>query len=273
MAWISVHEQVIGGKLRNLAKEIGCSQNEALGLLIRLWLWGINNANKEGFIVGADKADVADVLNIGIDKRYDPEIVVEAMINTGWIDIANGLYIHDWEEWQEQWYKVIGLRERDAARKREERKRSRLQNDAGRRTDSISQEPEPEPAAAPSSETEDSPIPENPEKPKKTAAEERTPAFEEFWKVYPRKEGKGEAYKKYKARLKDGYSEAELLEAATNYASRCARERTEKKYIKMAKTFLSDTLPFVDYIKKQSQSEAKQEQTDGANPFGKFLKG
>ena len=28
MAWISVHEQVIGGKLRNLAKEIGCSQNE-----------------------------------------------------------------------------------------------------------------------------------------------------------------------------------------------------------------------------------------------------
>lgn len=271
MAWISVHEQVIGGKLRNLAKEIGCSQNEALGLLIRLWLWGINNANKEGFIVGADKADVADILNIGIDKRYAPDVVVEAMINTGWIDIANGLYIHDWEEWQEQWYKAIGLRERDAARKREERKRSRLQNDAGRRIDAISQEPEP--AAAPLPAVEDSPIPENPEKPKRTAAEERTPAFEEFWKVYPRKEGKGEAYKKYKARLKDGYSEEELLEAATNYASRCARERTEKKYIKMAKTFLSDSLPFVDYIKKQSQSEARQEQADGVNPFGQFLKG
>ena len=51
MAWISVHEQVIGAKLRSLAKEIGCSQNEALGLLVRLWLWGINNANKEGQIV------------------------------------------------------------------------------------------------------------------------------------------------------------------------------------------------------------------------------
>ena len=45
MAWISVHEQVIGGKLRSLAKEIGCSQNEALGILIRLWLWAINNAS------------------------------------------------------------------------------------------------------------------------------------------------------------------------------------------------------------------------------------
>ena len=162
------------------------------------------------------------------------------------------------------------MRERDAARKREERKRSRLQNEAGRKEDAISQEPAPE--MIPSPAVKDSPTPE-PEKPKKTAAEERTPAFEEFWKVYPRKEGKGEAYKKYKARLKDGYSDAELLEAATNYAGRCARERTEKKYIKMAKTFLSDTLPFVDYIKKQSQSEAKQEQTDGANPFGKFLKG
>ena len=50
MAWISVHEQVIGGKLRNLAKEIGCSQNEALGVLIRLWLWAINNAGKDGVI-------------------------------------------------------------------------------------------------------------------------------------------------------------------------------------------------------------------------------
>ena len=271
MAWISVHEQVIGGKLRNLAKEIGCSQNEALGILIRLWLWAINNAGKDGCIVGADKDDVAEILNIGIDRRYSADDVVDALIATNWIDMENGLYIHDWEEWQEQWYKAIGLRERDAARKREERKRSRLQNDAGRRIDAISQEPEP--AAAPLPAVEDSPIPENPEKPKRTAAEERTPAFEEFWKVYPRKEGKGEAYKKYKARLKDGYSEEELLEAATNYAGRCARERTEKKYIKMAKTFLSDSLPFVDYIKKQSQSEARQGHADGVNPFGQFLKG
>ena len=34
--------------------------------------------------------------------------------------------IHDWEEWQEQWYKAIEVRERDAARKREERKRKRM---------------------------------------------------------------------------------------------------------------------------------------------------
>ena len=56
---------------------------------------------------------------------------------------------------------------------------------------------------------------------------EYSKAFEEFWKAYPRKIGKGEAYKKYKARLNDGWSKAELLEAAKNYAGRVARERTE----------------------------------------------
>ena len=51
MAWISVHEQVVGGKLRTLAKELNCSQNEALGMLVTLWLWGINNADSEGKII------------------------------------------------------------------------------------------------------------------------------------------------------------------------------------------------------------------------------
>ena len=44
MAWISVHEDIIGGKLRELSKSLGCSQNESIGILIRLWLWCINNA-------------------------------------------------------------------------------------------------------------------------------------------------------------------------------------------------------------------------------------
>lgn len=41
MAWVSVHDNVIGGKLRELAKEIGCTQEEALGILVSLWIWGL----------------------------------------------------------------------------------------------------------------------------------------------------------------------------------------------------------------------------------------
>lgn len=61
MAWISVHEQVVGGKLRTLAKELNCSQNEALGMLVTLWLWGINNADSEGRIIGANVTVTGDI--------------------------------------------------------------------------------------------------------------------------------------------------------------------------------------------------------------------
>lgn len=69
---------------------------------------------------------MAEVLNIGIDRRYGADDVVDALVTTGWIDIENGLYIHDWEEWQEQWYKAIEVRERNAARKRKERSLKRM---------------------------------------------------------------------------------------------------------------------------------------------------
>lgn len=247
MAWISVHEQVLGGKLRKLAKEIGCSQNEALGLLIRLWLWGINNADKEGRIIGADKRDIAEALTIGIDARYSPDAVVGTLISTKWIDFDDGLYIHDWEEWQEQWYKAIEVRQKDAERKRRERARKKAEN-LLRSKKAASDTPEKE-----MEETLPTPkllIPHEEEQKSQPVTASYTKDFEEFWNLYPRKVGKGEAYKKYQARLKDGWSPKELNEAAGAYASACMRKRTEKDYIKHAKTFLSDNTPFIDYLPK-----------------------
>ena len=78
--------------------------------------------------------------------------------------------------------------------------------------------------------------------------------FEEFWLAYPRKDDKGQAYKKYQARLKDGYSEAELLIAAKSYAARCQQDGTEPRYIKQGKTFLGDAMPFIDFVPKSDTS-------------------
>ena len=45
--------------------------------------------------------------------------VVQALADVGWIDMAaSGFYIHDWDQWQEQWYKLQKNRKRDAERKR-----------------------------------------------------------------------------------------------------------------------------------------------------------
>lgn len=244
MAWISVHEQVIGGKLRNLAKAIGCSQNEALGILVRFWIWGINNADRDGEIIGAEKEDVAEVLTSGISRSLDPEEVVDAMVLTGWIDInESGLYIHDWEEWQKQWYRAHYTREKATERKRRERQRKK----------SAMQEQEIQPEEPEIMDKEaDVPSVES----KKDKSSGYSTDFESFWNAYPRKVEKGAAYKKYKTRLKDGWSPAELLEAARNYAFECERKRTEKEYIKHAKTFLSDSTPFADYIRSGSASLA-----------------
>lgn len=92
-------------------------------------------------------------------------------------------------------------------------------------------------------------------------------AFEELWSVYPRKKEKARAYKCYKARLSDGFSEDELLLAVKRYAQECDSKETEEQYIKLAATFLGPNTPFVDYLgdyKASSQTQKK------ANKFNNF---
>lgn len=82
---------------------------------------------------------------------------------------------------------------------------------------------------------------------------------------------KGSAYKKYSARKKDGYSDEELITAARNYADQCKAKKTEKDYIKHPKTFLSDTMPFLDFLPKRGvESGGGDIAADGKNPFAEW---
>ena len=85
--------------------------------------------------------------------------------------------------------------------------------------------------------------------------------FEEFWGVYPRKSEKTKAYKAYCARLKDGFSEAELMAAATAYSAECKKDRREQKYIKLGATFLSASTPFTDYLTDNEKGGVMNEQS------------
>lgn len=75
-----------------------------------------------------------------------------------------------------------------------------------------------------------------------------TCAFESLWAAYPRKKEKAKAYKCYKARLADGFSEDELETAVKRYADECKINHTEEKYIKLGATFLGPNTPFTDYL-------------------------
>lgn len=94
--------------------------------------------------------------------------------------------------------------------------------------------------------------------------------FESFWEVYPRKSDKGSAYKKYLTRLKDGWSPEQLLTAAKKYRAQIVANRTEQKYIKLCKTFLSDTTPFADYLTK---TERQGVSSDAENPYAEWKEG
>ena len=261
MAWISVHEQVLGGKLRSLAKALGCSQNEALGLLVRLWLWGIRNADSEGLIQSATKDDLAEELHLGLDRQHTADQAVEALIAVGWIDEdGDRLYIHDWAEWQKQWYKAMDIRKKDSERQARYR---------AKRAEASSGSPpgNPLPQSPQNDDSSDSKAPDPTtltQEGVKKATTAYSTGFEEFWKAYPRKKGKGNAYKCYNARLKDGWSPEELLEAAKNYAVETGRKHTDQEYIKHAATFLSAATPFTDYLR--SRSDAPQT-TDEDDPF------
>ena len=77
-----------------------------------------------------------------------------------------------------------------------------------------------------------------------------TAEFERAWNKYPRKEDKARSYECYKARLNEGYTEKELIDATEKYADACNKNKTELRYIKKAYTFWGVNTPFLDYVPK-----------------------
>ncbi len=259
MAWISVHESIDGTKLRKLYKMLKCSKFEAVGILNFLWFWGLQNAEKDGLILYVDREDIERYLyGVGFGCKLAPKAIMDALIATGWIDqVPNGIYIHDWEIWQAQWYKAQERREYDVKRKRESRKMF---------SESDRAEEEKQNNSLFNLSSDD--LKNVPEKSSGSVGGPKyTPVFERFWDSYPRKIGKGEAYKKYKARRNDGYSDEELLTAARNYSSVCKKQKTDKEYIKHPKTFLSDSLPFLDYLPKKTAEQPTIISGQNENPF------
>ena len=96
-----------------------------------------------------------------------------------------------------------------------------------------------------------------------------TCAFESLWAAYPRKKEKAKAYKCYKARLADGFSEDELETAVKRYADECKINHTEEKYIKLGATFLGPNTPFTDYM-GDWKPPAKEQKQPKKNQFNNF---
>ena len=62
--------------------------------------------------------------------------------------------------------------------------------------------------------------------------------FEELWKLYPRKEGKKDAYKAYKKAIKEGTTNEQIRQGIENYKA-WLKAKNETTYIKQGSTFFN----------------------------------
>lgn len=262
LAWISVHDHVDGGKLRELAKEIGCSKKEALGILVSLWLWGLNNADRTGKLRSCDKNDVAEEVSKGISRGLEPHSIVDNLINQHWIDEEEdgSLYLHDWDVWQEQWYKFLSAKEYDAERKRKERARKKAEAQRSEETENM---------ASPPDNPKDSPLDSPPDNPPDKLKKPKKPA---------KKKPEKKQYAEYVSLTEDEYGKL-----VYGYGQRAADKFVEVLNLykgSTGKTYKSDYMTILNWVISKVEREnpgmiqrpspevpVSDNQPESSNPF------
>jgi len=90
--------------------------------------------------------------------------------------------------------------------------------------------------------------------------------FEEWWKVYLRKDGKIAAFRLYKTTKKKGATKEMLLMAALCYSNRCKKDDTSPKYIFLPRTFLGRDMHWLEWYRNAEQIRQADEMRKIKNP-------
>ena len=152
MAWVSVHQQIRDHrKLRDLYRTLGVNRQEALGILVLLWTWAIDNVDNYGKLLSVTLEDIC----LAAYWTGDQNKLYTALRDTGWIDEIDGeMYLHDWYDFNKPFYDFREKKEKDKLRKREGLSTEIPRKVAGNSTESsgefqASQPQSPSPAQSP----------------------------------------------------------------------------------------------------------------------------
>jgi len=117
MAWVSVYQQLRDHrKVRDLFRQLNISRQEAIGILVLIWLWALDNADRQGMIMSATVDDIAEAAY----WKGDSQKLYFALVESHWIDEREGrMYFHDWDEFNKPFFDYIDRKEKDKLRKRE----------------------------------------------------------------------------------------------------------------------------------------------------------
>lgn len=135
MAWIEVHQTLPSHrKIKALKRELKIKTPQAVGHMVMLWLWAIDNA-PDGDLSSIDPDDIAEAS----EWPKSGSVFVEAMIHAGFLD--ENMQLHDWGE-----YAGLLMEKRDAKRandrERQQRHRDKVRREAAASCDnSVSHAP------------------------------------------------------------------------------------------------------------------------------------
>ena len=84
-------------------------------------------------------------------------------------------------------------------------------------------------------------------------------AFNEFWSVYSevRNDTRSEALHCFNARIKEGFEFEKIMACTRNYVDECKREKKERRWVLMPKTFLGPNLRFLAYEPTAPKKKSK----------------
>ena len=123
MAWIEVHQTLPSHrKIKALKRELKIKTPQAVGHMVMLWLWAVDNA-PDGDLSRIDPDDIAEAA----EWPKDGKTFVDAMIRAGFLD--DDMRLHDWGEFSGM---LMEKREakRASDRERQQRRRDRLKKEA-----------------------------------------------------------------------------------------------------------------------------------------------
>ena len=227
-------------------KKLRCSKLEAIGMVVVLWAWGMqDNADERGKLVEAEEFDIEEVFN-GLSKMSEEQIV-QALIEAEWLDMEDGhIFIHDWAEYQKPWYKLQKKKSKD------------LERYYSNKDDPSDDEPD----------EGDPPKPPDEGGKKKTPKEvQYTKKFNLLWDQYPYKRGSKEAaFRQYVARYREGYTYEQLYAATVNYSNDVQRKGTKQSYVLHGSTFFGRDHHFKEYLPKEMLG-IKEPVEENRNPF------
>lgn len=97
MAWIEVHQALpTHKKTIRLTRILKIRKPEALGYLLLLWLWALDNT-QDGYLDGLEAQDIAGICEW---KGKNVAAFTDGLIDAGFLESTErGLCIHDWDDY------------------------------------------------------------------------------------------------------------------------------------------------------------------------------